>query len=202
MKKVVFDGSDGDLYVLDEQKAGNMPYSLTRARAKHRSASVTMQLGATAAMASANAWAFIWPKSGDQRLYWDTFALYGNLKMTSYHKQPSKWLFFNQVPVWEADIAKMFAAEQFVYSCHGLNIHKANELEWHMRCLPSPSVSTAGLIFLLARWAYASKRHGGLGAPAQRQGSVDILEALIAEERLVLGRLRLPLSVGSNPDLC
>lgn len=93
MKKVVVDGSDGDLYVLDEQKAGNMPYSLTRARAKHRSASVTMQLGATAAMASTNAWAFIWPKSGNQRLYWVTFALYGNLKMTSYHNQPSKCCF-------------------------------------------------------------------------------------------------------------
>lgn len=200
-KKVVFDGSGGDLYVLDEQKAGRFPCSLTRARAKHRGASVTLQLGATSAEASVKAWAFIWPKSGNPRLCWGIFALCGVLKMTSHHKQPSKW-FFNQLPTWESAIATTFADQQFVYSCHGLNAHrKAINMDWHMRCLPTPAVSTAGFIYLLVRWAFSTKRHGGLSTPSQRQGSVAILEALVAEERLVLGRLRLPREVWSAPGL-
>lgn len=58
----------------------------------------------------------------------------------------------------------------------------------HPRCVSDPSMSTGGLLLMLVRWAFASKRMGGFECEKQRQAAREFLEALLGEAPLVLWR--------------
>lgn len=185
LQQSVFVDSDSQHHVLMEGHAGFKPVSWERAMASHKPAAATITLGATQASLEICAWVFRVDRPGKQKAFWDICAFYKGLGMDSYKGFPSKW-FFNLHPVWAAYLEQHFAKHQLVLSTHaGMSAGKAETVPWYLRCLPAPAVSTAGMLILLTRWAFCTKRCGGLGNEDQKEGAAQFLASFIREVVLV-----------------
>jgi hypothetical protein len=92
------------------------------------------------------------------------------LRLAGFSGQPSRWV-SHYLARWGKCLHEAFGDAQFVYSAHGngqARAYDGAEVRWPDRTLPHISVSTCGLIWLLQRWAFASKTSGGLSADASR----------------------------------
>lgn len=181
LKKTVFADDEGGYHVLMENQLGGKPVAWARALTAHLAAVATITLGPTQASLEMSVWVFRVDRPGKQKAFWDICAFYKGLGMDSYKGFPSKW-FWNLHPVWSAFLKQHFAPDQFVLSTHtGLSSDKADVVPWHLRCLPASSVSTAGMLILLTRWAFCTKRCGGLGSQSQKEGAAQYLASFIRE---------------------
>lgn len=109
---------------------------------------------------------------------WNVLCLCRILQLQSYKGVPSKWAFNCRQPwlAWmeEAGVAPADHVMQSALS------NSVNSQRSSTACLPSPSLSTAGLVVCLCRWAYCTPQFGGLRTVAARQLAEDFLFAVLA----------------------
>lgn len=81
---------------------------------------------------------------------------------------------------WPHAFRTLFGYEAFVGSTHG-NTSKQNlqKVQYSQRCLEQLSCCTSCFIWLLSRWAFASREQGGLTQPSARASAAEILRSLL-----------------------
>lgn len=140
---------------------------------------VCVRLRLLAAKQSLTATVFRRRRSGGFMVYWPIPVLYHLFAMTSFSGWSSKWVQHSH-PRWAASFRKAFGYEAFVGSTHG-NTSKAqlSNVGYTDRCLEQLSCCTSCFVWLLCRWAFASREQGGLTQPTAQASAEELLRALL-----------------------
>lgn len=156
-------------------------FSLDLSLSKHTVADAVVLVGATTAKTTLPIYIMKRPRSHCMVVFWDIVALYRVLRFKAFKGQASKWL-HNSAPRWRRCLNDYFPGECLVYGKHGNSSDSfIDSCPWYDRCLPSTSISTSSLIFLLAVWAYASPRKNGLRGKDEKSASFELLAALLKQ---------------------
>ena len=124
-------------------------HSLASVRCLHKVARASVSVGCTSAAWEIDVFAFVKPRPGKLQMFWSALQLYKALGLKSYSGTPST-CFQHPHSKWQALFVADFGADQLIFSTHG-NDNSKSELQPWNRCLPCPSMSTCGLIHILAR---------------------------------------------------
>ena len=181
MKKRLFKSSTGELFLVTSQSTTLEKTSMDFVMSQFRQAEAKFSFDSCNASGGLILYVFKKERASLQRCFWDLFKLYKMLKMTQYRGQASKWV-WNLREKWATLLSDSFGRGQIIMSCHGNQSNKViKELEPAYRCLPNPAISTVGLLTLLSRFAFNSKKHGGLDNDTQREGAGELLKLLLKQ---------------------
>lgn len=178
LKEEVFESSrNGELFI----KTQGMPgwKRLITVMLERRELKVSIRLPLLAAKQVFMATVFRRKRPGGLLVFWPIPMLYHLFSMTSFSGWPSKWA-QHSAPRWSQAFRKMFGYEAFIGSTHG-NTSKDNlqKVQYSQRCLEQLSRCTSCFIWLLSRWAFASREQGGLTQPDARASVSQILQSLL-----------------------
>lgn len=177
-KEEVFEGSQqGEWFIKTRGGAGWK--RLTAVMLERREMKVSIRLHLLAAKQLFTATVFRRKRPGGFMVYWPVPVLYHLFSMSSFSGWASKWV-QHSYPRWSSSFRKAFGYDAFVGSTHG-NTSKGNleKVRYTERCLEQLSCSTPCFVWLLSRWAYASREQGGLTVTSARASADEILRALL-----------------------
>ena len=154
--------------------------SFDELRMRHRSARVALTIAATAATAEVQLYVFTRPRANKQFCFWAVADFYKLLQLTTFRALSSKWI-GESAPSWEKIMIQSYGASQLVFSSfESEHTAKRAVLHQHQRCLGQTSMSTLGLLTMLATWGFATSQAGGMRGETAKQASVETFECFVA----------------------
>lgn len=162
-----------ELFTIDETVGSSSLRSFWDFQAKHRSGSVEVNVLGGASFPF-DCFVFQMPRAGKQRLYWSMHSIYDFIKIDSFKNTPSKWA-FRCCERWERRFP-IDGGGQIVYGNY-VSSHTAKRLQlaFPAKCLQVTSVSTFGLLFQMAKWAWSPAHYGGFDM--KREASCEQVKA-------------------------
>ncbi len=136
-----------------------------------------------------------WPR-GSFHVCWEMQPLYRLLGLTTYKKEPSKWV-YTMMPQWEQRLKELGLEGHFLHSNSGLSREQA-AVDAN-KFLPGSSATTLAFVATLVRWAGCSARQGGLRSGHAKSRARSLLDGLV---RGCLGKFSLTLSVTLAFEYC
>ena len=116
-----------------------------------------------------------WPRGGG-RIMWQLHDLYDHLGLETYKGIASKWVYCGCAN-WDETLSALGLHGHIVRSVNGVNQMIAMGSTSH--CLPAASMTTIGVLVMLARWSCASTRNGGLRGRESKDKGLNLLRAFI-----------------------
>lgn len=142
---------------------------------KHIEGAYSLRVGKVRAHSSLRGVVFSRSRGAGMHCFISLFSLYKVLQFTAYKGLPSKWV-YALGPGWSKRLAAICGPDHFVWA---VGCTSATET-WWQRCLAEPAVSIAGLLHLLATWAFCNRMQGGLSNESGQGKAVELLESLIS----------------------
>lgn len=115
------------------------------------------------------------------RAYWELTGIYAALRLKVYNGIASKW-YYNGMRSWKKELGNVFGLNNkcFVGSTHTAEgSTKEVQEPFDDRCLPSTSVNSMWLLWLMHRWAENRPRYGGFVQEESRSAARAIMRALL-----------------------
>ncbi|CAK0797975.1 unnamed protein product [Prorocentrum cordatum] len=145
----------------------------------HRKGKVNVAVGSGNGETQFKVFIFKRHRQGGQRIWWDHMSLHKYLKIKSYKGIPSRW--WGRVGhKWDGSFLQNFGFGSMIYgkvvAPHAV---KKMMLPFRTRCLDSSSLSTAGLVFAVARCAYLSPEAGGFKEESSTRAATELMDAFI-----------------------
>ena len=119
------------------------------------------------------------PRACAQTVFWGLFDIHKLLATKGFSGQASKWA-WDSMPAWRRPTIDHLGGNHIILSKHaGTADQKKQSVPFCDRMLSQPSVTSALLVMLLARWGHCVPARGGLRDPGSQQAASDFLRALI-----------------------
>lgn len=164
-----------DSLIIVEEGKKNLDFS--KRRQMNKTVNVSVKLAPSWLQQAAIAYQLREPR-GQCFFFWSSASLYKILGLTCYMSSPSKW-FYEMADGW----GKWFETCGFkkVHIMHGRLSYKKEQVQGtHSDAiLPTPSLSTVGLLLVLTRLACLSPRRGGLRDPTAQSAAKWFVVSLI-----------------------
>ena len=120
-----------------------------------------------------------WPRAAKSRFLWSLSDVYRILKLTSFSNKPSKWVHDNQTS-WSRVIENHGGAGNHLFRGRQAIGRGAPPVDVIEQFLPSPAITTYGLITLLCAFcSLPSQSGGGLKNPSARMCARVVFEGLL-----------------------
>ena len=146
---------------------------------KHGLCDLKVSIGGSNAVIAWKGFAFGHCRPCKSQLYWSLFSLYPALGLTCYQNQPSQWV-HRRKKAWGKLTERLYGPGQFVFSNFiTAKTEAKSKLAFSERCLPDPSVSTAGLLLILSQAAFQDRQHGGLADNEHAETALLIFKAFL-----------------------
>ena len=174
----LFEDDEGQRYLLRLRDAVRNPQPMAALMSRHRVGRITLHVGTTSASVCFQVYVFIRPRPGNARIVWPLQDVYSFLGTPLYNGTPSKWV-CKHWAVWSARLAEACGSSQLVAGTYLAkdNVTKLRmPFEW--RCLPTPSASTFGLLYLATMWSSCTPQRGGLRDAVARLNAATLLRAM------------------------
>lgn len=185
----VFNGDIGDeLYLVSQINGETRKPPLGERLTRQRVGAVGVGLQAPAKPVDFPVVCFARPRHCKPYLHWDLVVFYTTLGFNSFGGLPSRWL--GGAPRWIDFLASATGGSHIVLStCYSEQTTHRSKLPFADRCTPSTSASTAGILILLARWAFAPRPKGGC-SKAEEASLRDLVPVFLAVHVGARRRLR------------
>jgi hypothetical protein len=195
-QNLLFIARTGERFLQKEAASGKVVTVLFENKlAKRVLAFVQFTIGVGIAWVDLTASAFLVPRAGNQRLFFNLFDLYKSLGLTTFSGQASKWVFQSRKS-WNSFFEDLGMTSLLVFSSHNNNSDANREARpCYERCLPTPSCSSMGLLALLLRFANFFEERGGLEGPDQRAMARMLLRKFLEKSYMSPTYLEIPLSL-------
>jgi hypothetical protein len=174
MDRNVFVSRAGVLSLVERRGDADNVQLLSVVQTRFKEATYTVRVGHTSATISMSCFVFARRKTCGVRVFFSLPDLYVALKLETYKKQSSKWI-YNCASTWEERLKMHLGVGHVIHStaCDKL------DLPFESRCLPAPALSAAGTMLCLATWASSLPRHGGLTGDRPRAAALEVLRAIV-----------------------
>lgn len=177
LKLDIAEASDGARFVIWLRDKGKEPQSLDVALSWHVPATMALAVGAAQVTVDIDVWVMKRVRPFGLCVFWEIARFYSLLSLTSYAKQPSKWV-HHSMASWELAMCQL-PRTHFLHSRHtnssGENLQR---IPWFDRPLSNTGVSTIAIVLLLGRWAFASAMQRGLRSQQGRSAAADLLASI------------------------
>lgn len=181
LRKDIGISPSGERFLLTKVDGSVHHQSFDMLMSKMVRASVSIRMLSSAACCDVAVFVMKFRRSCGQLVYWSLVDVYAMLDLSSYNRQASKWI-FHCLPGWAKFMLPFLPGSMVVHSKHrNLSDSRLREVPWYDRCLPQTSISTVGLMLLLARWSFAKAERGGLREETPRQVAEQALRSLIGQ---------------------
>ena len=176
MRKLLFaDPSDGHKQILvDERAGGSKHFDFDVYRCRYRGGTLETTAPTLDAPLSMEAYIFAHARAAGCHVYWSFHCMYTLMGLKQYKGESGKW-FYNSFSAWERLLMPGLGAGHIIHSTQS---HQ--DVPWHMRCLPSPSISSVGWVRLMSALIWNSSRAGGFASDAYRSSAIDLMRSMLA----------------------
>ena len=137
------------------RKNGEAQFEFEDYWSRHREATLNIPFSSFSADLTFQIAVFVRERGVGCRVYWSMSNLYKLMKLDSYKKVPSKWV-YNSVDSW-GKMLKVCGCDHIIHS----QLKQRDEVTVQQKCLAATSASSVGLVALLAIF-------GGRGGPIWR----------------------------------
>lgn len=171
----VYVSGEHPLLVIERSAAGGeRAWSLSDRMRECEALNVTFKAGATIAAHTIRCWLVSWPRQG-RRFFFSALGMYRMLVLRCFQRVASKWVYesFERWASWLRTLG--FRPNHIQLSCLSTNDASANSSNF----LPTPCLSSVGMVGLLARWCSSSLAKGGLREPASRAAASALLDGVL-----------------------
>lgn len=144
----VYVSGEHPLLVIERSAAGGeRAWSLSDRMRECEALNVTFKAGATMAAHTTRCWLVSWPRQG-RRFFFSALDLYRMLLLRCFQRVASQWVYesFERWASWLRTLG--FRPDHIQLSCLSANDASANSSNF----LPTPCLSSVGMVGLLARW--------------------------------------------------
>lgn len=182
LRRDVGKSASGERFLLTKLDDGSIATeSLDTALSQMRVASVQVKIVSASSRSAIAVYVLRHTRACAQQVFWSLIDLYHILSLTAYNKQASKWV-FHRAPSWGRFLSASFPGRLVLLSKHANGSRSTLEAvhRWD-RALPQTSMCTLGLLFCLARWAFATPERGGLRETTPRRASLEMLRSLLEQ---------------------
>lgn len=155
--------------------------SLDAALARHAPATFRFGCGDLGAQVGLEGSIMKRPRDCGMSLFWVCSQLFGLLKMSSYRGVASKWV-GSSYKKWGILMQEHFPGRHILHSKHtNMSEDNLSHIAWWDRSLRDTSMSTISLLYLLAKWAYASPKANGLRCNQSKRAAIALFSGLLQE---------------------
>ena len=166
LRKTVFLDGEGVRYLCSRDQVGRVSWQcLDEVEKKYKRSDATLCVGGGRATCSFKVYAFFWPRALNQRCFWCLNDCYTYLGLKCYKGFPGRWISRCKT-AWAKSWCDLVGEEHALQIIHSIDERGQSEaiaaLREPLRCLPTPALSTFGLMVNLLRWYCLSQNKGGL----------------------------------------
>lgn len=176
LRRVLYSSPVEGLMVRERGQSGDVWWSLSTKMKASDDLRISVYAGATGSAHIFRAFMMVWPRQMF-RTFWCCIDLYELGRMTSYKRVPSKWVYTHHKG-WQAQFAELgFSDAHFI---HSTQARRGQEQEVDSgKCLSQPSLSTLGMIVVMARLVGCSAQSGGLRDAVARPAVAALLRGVL-----------------------